>query len=54
MKHNKTGGGKTILKMVHDCPALGKNAIVPRAHNTAYPDIKYYRCPFCSYTIEAK
>lgn len=36
----------------HDCPAFGKNAIVPRAYNTAEPEKTYFRCPMCSYTVE--
>ena len=37
-----------------DCPALGKNAIVCRAFNSAYPDKIYYKCPFCDYCVEKK
>ena len=36
----------------HDCPALGKNAIICRVFNSAYPDKIYYKCPFCSFTVE--
>lgn len=43
---------KKIGNPKHDCPVFGKDAIVPRAHNTAYPDKIYYKCPFCYTTIE--
>lgn len=36
----------------HDCPALGKNTIVPRAFNTAYPDEIFHKCPMCGYMPE--
>ena len=37
---------------LHDCPALGKNTIIPRAYNTANPEKIFYKCPFCGYMVE--
>ena len=37
----------------HDCPAFGKNVIVPRAFNTAEPEKVYFKCPMCGYTIQS-
>jgi len=38
----------------HDCPALGRNTIIPRAINASYPEKILYLCPFCSYKVEVK
>ncbi len=37
------------LKPVHDCPAWGKDTLLPRAFNTAYPDKMFYKCPMCGH-----
>lgn len=35
----------------HNCPCLGKDAIVCKAFNTSEPDKIYYKCPLCGYTV---